>query len=419
MKKKRQSMNFRAVFGRQRVLFRAFSSGIGKSHLLLPITFLVAIGIGTVILGLIYYIRELYHASPGTIGLFTSTYFLSYFMGCFFTRPLGRRLLPRYSMILATSLMTVILTLILLFQGLPLSFVLIALYGFSVSLFFPPIAGWMSSGVEGAALSKAISRWNISWSTGTILSPYIAGALTEIDIRYPVILSIGLFLFCTILVSAASFFLPQIKTDRYQDARPNSVEGKEDHSTFLRFPSWLLVFTVYVMVGVIFNIFPIYAKEQLGISESRVGVLLLIRALFSTICFIILGKTAYWHFRPKLIMVFQMLLAIVLVILLSVNTFTGYALLMPIIGVIVAVTYSFSLFHGTSGSLERSRRTAVHELVLSAGVILGSTTGGHIFQNFSMQMVYLFCLAVAAAGAVLQMFLLWKGTIEKRKQESG
>ncbi len=418
MKKKYQKMDFRAVFGRQRTLFRSFTSSIGKSHLLLPITFLVAIGIGTVILGLIYYVHELYNASPGTIGLFTSTYFVSYFIGCFVTRPLGRRLLPRYSIILATGLMTVILTLILLFPGLPLAFVLITLFGFSVSLFFSPTAGWMSSGVEGKVLSKTISRWNISWSTGSILSSYIAGVLTEIDIRYPIILSIVLFLFCTILVLAASLFLTKIKTDRFQDTKPNMV-GHKDYSTFLRFPSWLLLFTVYVLVGVILNIFPIYAKEQLGISESRVGVLLLIEALFTTICFIILGKTTYWHFRPKLIMIFQMLLAIVLVILLSINTFTGYALLMPIIGVIVAVTYSFSLFHGTSGSLERGRRTAVHELIQSSGIILGSTAGGLMYQDFSIKAVYLFCLTIASAGVMIQIFLLRKGTIEKRNQESG
>jgi MFS family permease len=418
MNNKRQRLDFRAVFDPQRALLMNFTSIIGKSHLLLSITFLVAIGIGTVILGLIYFVHERYDASPGTIGLFTSTYFISYFIGCFFTRPLGKRLLPRYSIMLATGLMTVILTLILIFPGLPLAFVLIALFGGSVSLFFPPTAGWMSSGVEGKVLSKTISRWNISWSTGSILSSYIAGFLTEIDIRYPIILSIILFLFCTILVLAASLFLTNIKADRFQDAKPNTI-GNKDYSTFLRFPSWLLVFTVYVMVGVIFNIFPIYAKEQLGISESRVGVLLLIEALFSTICFFILGKTVYWHFRPKLIMIFQMLLMLVLVILLSVNTFAGYALLMPIIGVIVAVTYSFSLFHGTSGSLERGKRTAVHELVQSSGIILGSIAGGQMYQVFSIKAVYLFCLTVASAGAVIQIFLLRKGTIKKRKQDSG
>ena len=278
----------------------------------------------------------------------------------------------------------------------------------------------MLSGVEGTDLSRALSRWNISWSTGSIVSPYIAGFLTEIDIRYPVILSIGLFLFCTILVSAASFFLPRIKSDRYQDSKPNALEGKKDHSTFLRFPSWVLVFTVYVTAGVIFNIFPIYAKEMLGITESRVGIILLIRALFSTICFILLGKSAYWHFRPKLILVFQILLGAVLVIMVFVDSFTGYVLLMPAFGVIVAVTYSFSLFHGTSGSLERARRTAIHELVLSSGVMLGAISGGQIFQKFSMQAVYLFCLAVVAIAVLIQIFLLGRGAVcVSEKAENG
>ena len=407
-KKEYQNINFKIIFGRQKVLLRAFSSGIGKSHLLLPVTFLAAMGAGSALLGLIYYIHELFQVSSGTIGLFTSTYFLSYLTGCFVTRPLGRKLLPRYSIILATSLMTLSLILILLFQNLFLNFILIILYGSSTSLFFPPTAGWMSSGVEGPALSKTIARWNSSWSVGTIISPYIAGYLSEINIKYPIIFSIGIFLFCSILVSIASLFLKQIKSDKYHDTVPNAINKQEDNSTFLRFPSWLLMFSVFVMAGVISNLFPVYAREEMGISESSIGILLLIKALFSTVCFVILGKTIYWHFRPKLIMIVQMLLMFLLIILIFVKTYAAYFLLMPVIGIIVAISYSLSLFHGTSGSLERGKRTAIHEIVLSAGLITGSTAGGQILRNFSIQSVYLFCLIIAALIAVIQTFLLRK-----------
>lgn len=81
---------------------------------------------------------------------------------------------------------------------------------------------------------------------------------------------------------------------------------------------------------------------------------------------------------------------------------------MPVIGIIVAISYSLSLFHGTSGSLERGKRTAIHEIVLSAGLITGSTAGGQILRNFSIQSVYLFCLIIAALIAVIQTFLLRK-----------
>ena len=110
-------------------------------------------------------------------------------------------------------------------------------------------------------------------------------------------------------------------------------------------------------------------------------------------------------------MVFQILLGAVLAIMVFVDSFTGYVLLMPAFGVIVAVTYSFSLFHGTSGSLERARRTAIHELVLSSGVMLGAISGGQIFQKYSMQTVYLFCQDVVAIAVVIQMFLLGRSAV--------
>ena len=44
------------------------------------------------------------------------------------------------------------------------------------------------------------------------------------------------------------------------------------------------------------------------------------------------------------------------------------------------MAYSFSIFHGASGSINRSHRMLIHEVLLTIGTVLGSVVGGTIYQ---------------------------------------
>jgi predicted MFS family arabinose efflux permease len=82
--------------------------------------------------------------------------------------------------------------------------------------------------------------------------------------------------------------------------------------------------------------------------------------------------------------------------------------LISCIGFFMAVSYFNSMFHGVSGSSNRSGRMAIHESLISSGLILGSVIGGFIYQRFSMTYVYLFCAAFLLFGTVLQGMLCLK-----------
>ena len=79
-----------------------------------------------------------------------------------------------------------------------------------------------------------------------------------------------------------------------------------------------------------------------------------------------------------------------------------FAVYISLIGGIRAFSYTSSLFHGISGSINRAGRIAVHEVLLNSGLIFGSVMGGLIYQNFSMTAVFYFCSSVAMLGALLQ-----------------
>ncbi|GAH84111.1 unnamed protein product, partial [marine sediment metagenome] len=237
--------------------------------------------------------RDFYRASPSQIGWFSACWLFSYVCSCLFVRPLFSRMLPRYLIALAAFLMGAFSLAIVLSPPLEVAFLLYALFGISLALFFPPIMGWLSYRKEAAELNRAISRFNLSWSTAMIFSPLIAGFLTEKSPK--VAMGIGSLIFFTtsLLVLCASLTMPRLQKDRHREAAEREQSG-EDRSTPLRFPAWVGAFTSYIVMGLLLNIFPIFAREVLLIRESRIGLLLLMRALFSTIGFLFLGRYDFW-----------------------------------------------------------------------------------------------------------------------------
>ena len=399
-------------FGRQRPIIRSFYSGIGKTAVILPSAFLVAIALGQVTFGMIFFLRDFYNASPVQIGLFSAGWSLSYFLGCLFIRPLFNWMLPRYSIILATSLAGATVLGILLQPTLPVAFVLFGLFGASLSFFWPPIMGWLSYRKEDAELNRVMTRFNIGWSTAMAVSPLLAGFLTELDPRISIGIGVIIFVATAILVLLASLTLPRIRNDRHRETTAKAESG-EDRSTPLRFPAWVGAMTSFITLGVIINIFPLFAREVLLIREGHIGILQFTRALSMVLGFIILGRTSFWHFRGRQMLIIQAVVALATLAALFAHSFSAFLFIFPVFGLAIALVYQNSLFHGVSGSTARAKRMAIHEAALTAGMVGGSGLGGLIYQAVSMQAVFLYCVVMILAGVAVQALLL------RRKARSG
>jgi DHA1 family multidrug resistance protein-like MFS transporter/DHA1 family quinolone resistance protein-like MFS transporter len=386
-------------------LIKSFYTGIGKSTLLFPTAFLSALGQGLVTLGIIFYVRDVFLATPIQVGTLTGLWSLSYIVGCVFLRPLTDGILPRYLLIMASLLECLFMVLILLTGNLTVLFGLYALFGMSISFFWPPLMGWLSHGKEGAELGRLMARFNFSWSVGSIVSPYFAGLLSERNEALPLLTGCLLFLLAGTLITVASLTIPKIRADRAVHLKIRRGVKNDEQSTPLRFPAWIGVLTTYTTIGVIVNIFPLHALNALELSKRSVGLIMQNRALFGMIGFVVMGRTTFWHFRPAQMIIGQIALIIFTMLLVTVRTSFILGSVISCIGFFMAVSYFNSMFHGVTGSVNRSHRMAIHESLISSGLILGSVVGGLIYQRSSMAHVYLFCAAFVFFGAVLQSIL--------------
>ncbi len=393
-------------FGTQRPVLTSLRSRLGKTAVIYPAAALNSIALGIANLGLVYFLRYKFGASAAAIGMIASAHSLAYFAACFLLRPFSSSLLPRYSLILSTGLNALFLILTLSSPSIGFVALFYSLSGLSLALFWPPMMGWVSTGLEGQKLNAALSKFNLSWSAGIIVSPYIAGYLTEQGRGLPFAVSAALYFSICLLVASASLVLHKVKTDRHVEPKKNRAAGSKDRSTPLRYPSWLSLLSVYAILGVLNVVLPIYGREVLGISERTVGLILLTRGVTTTIGFLVFGKADWWHFKSSPIIVTQVLAAGCVLLLGIVGSVGAYFLIVPVIGFLAAASYSFSVFHGASGSLERAKRMAIHEALLVAGMILGSSIGGDIYHRSSMPAVYRSILLFSAAAFAAQTILL-------------
>lgn len=376
-----------------------------KMAVIAPAAFINSLGIGTMSLGIIFAVKDLYGASPTLVASLGALWSLSYFIGCIVLRRLATSLRPRTSMLIMLAGSTAIITAFLFVQGLVQAFVAYAAYGFILAFFWPQVMGWLSKGYEGAQLNRATSLFSFSWSVGGIFSSYIAGVLSERGKLLPIMLSAGLFGFNALFVLVSHRFLPDDETETEQSRR---VSDTEDRSTPLRYPAWLGAFLIYTVMGVMFNVFPVFARDRLAISESSIGLILTIRASATALGFFVLGRVTILQFNRAALPILTAVSSLIVVLLVFQRGAAGFAVCFGIIGFLQAAMYNNSLFYATSGALDRDKRASIHEALLTFGQVVGSISGGALYQQFSMPVVFASLAGLLGAGTAIQSSMVFR-----------
>ncbi|MBN2448871.1 MAG: MFS transporter [Lentisphaeria bacterium] len=380
-------------------------AGVGaKGWIVYPAALTTAAGIGTLTLGMIFFARETHGATPTAIGFLASTWSLGYILGCQVLRPVAEGLLPRYSILAASLSMSLAAGLMLRAASLPLVFVCYGFYGTAASFFWPPLMGWLSTGFEGPRLNRAMGTFNICWSAGAIAGPLIAGVLARLDPHYPVAFSAVVFAVTALYTLAAIVVLRGLDAEdgshRAMHRAGHGQTVKDSGGTSMRFPAWVGLFAAYAVLGLVLNVFPLAAGDHLGLGKPAVGFLLLVRALATTLALVVLGRTVFWHFRLSQLVIGLGIFALALVFLPHAHHPAAIAAVLAVLGALLAHSYANSLFHGVSGSRRRAYRMALHESLLSAGLVVGGACGGVLYQAMGYATVCRTAAGVLAAAAV-------------------
>ena len=386
-------------------LLRAYADGIGKTVVIFPAAFAMAFSITQVNLGLVFFMRDIHQASALAVGWVSGIWALTYVFGCLVVRPWISHILPRYQLVMSAVLFALLSLAIQIAPSVTWLLIIQGVLGIALSFFWPPIMAWLSTGSEGADLGRTVSKFNVSWCTGMVTSPFVCGWLAQTSTRLPLFVGAGMALMTAALIAGAAAALPGARHHDRIASLNEDAEVPVDRSTPLRFPAWVGLFALYFGLGILSSLFPLIARSDLLMSESLIGFFLLIRAALNGVAFAHMGRVSYWHFRLAPMVVAQLLAAATFVLLTLTTSSLAIGVLFMMYGFIAGVGYTQSLFHGVSGSLDRSRRAAIHEALIGAGLFTGPVIGGVVYEHSSMRGVYLLSAALFVAAALTQVAL--------------
>jgi DHA1 family multidrug resistance protein-like MFS transporter/DHA1 family quinolone resistance protein-like MFS transporter len=171
-----------------------------------------------------------------------------------------------------------------------------------------------------------------------------------------------------------------------------------------RWMSRVALFSVCASYAILRSQFALVFRD-LGYAESQFGMYLTIYALCNFAALVAAGRWALWHFKPALLLVSQALLLVTLLLTIYGRTLSVFLVSSVLLGAAYGFAYCSHLYYGASASRQRSARMAIHEIVISLGLTIGSFTGGYLAEHVGLYAPYWFAVGLVGLGAGAQMVI--------------
>lgn len=282
--------------------------------------------------------------------------------------------------------------------------VLMSSIGLITAFYWPVIMGWISTGHEGAELTKRLGLYNVTWGMANMLLPIVGGYLMEINYQVPIAAAIVMMIFCVISVSTLKKMRDKDRITIIQQAQ--SCEKPDPAQRQFLLMSRVALCTVFICVGIFRSQLGILYKFELGFAESIYGWSISLMCLFNVSFFYIMGKSHWWHYKKGFFAAVQALTVFCLIIIvISRNIFVQLAAA-GLTGITYAAAYSSHQYYGVSGGKNRSRRMAIHEIILGTGYAVGSVLGGIISDHLGRNWPYIFGAIVISLAGLIQV-IIW------------
>jgi len=278
-----------------------------------------------------------------------------------------------------------------------------AIGGAAMALYWPFLMSWVSARYEGVALNRRFGRYNGSWSGGAVIGPLIGARLVEIHILWPMVGAVACFVVTFVLLGLGRDGVKR------ESAAPEALDAAADPPCAdpllgdYRWMSRVALFCAWASYAVTRSQFALLFTERLGFSESQFGLYLTTFALCNFLVLVGAGRWAFWHFKPIYLFLAQLLLLVSVLMIVYGRTLGVFYFSAVILGLAFGFAYSSHLYYGASASRKRSVRMAIHELVISLGIAVGSGTGGYLGKNVGDYAPYWFAIVVVCLGAVVQL----------------
>ena len=368
------------------------------------------------------YIVKRFDGTDTQLGLCVSLWFVSYLIGCLSFGGFLHRFNPK-SVVQVGAGMNVLAAGVLLavvilagrgacpFSPISTLIFLSAVSGIFTSLFWPVVMGWVSTGYEGAVLNKRLGLFNMSWSLGSLSTPYFSGLMVEYNSTLPIAAHFGFMVLSLIAICFAK------NPDSLAKTGAAAVLLPDDTIAALlpkfRLMARVALLCAFVCVGLVRTQLAVFFKFELMHSESDYGTAMLAMSIMIFTIFMLAGRTHSWHYKLWLFAAGQVLPLVSLLMILSCTSLIALVAAIAMVGIGQSFIYTSHIYYGVSGGKNRSGRMAIHETILALGIACGGLFGGMISDKFDKYSPYKFGIAVILAGLLAQAVIWFWGRGKK------
>ncbi len=371
--------------------------------LLCAVAFLADVAAGLVVVALPFAATGL-GADLGPVGLIGGLYMGAYALACLTGGPFIDRFRPRGVLIGGQLLQAAVSIGIALTGRLSVLIVLVAAYGTLMVTIWPPLMSWLAHGHDGAALNRRIGWFNVSWCSGLVAGPILGGRLYELSPTAPFIAAAVVLAAGALLTTAVKLPQPPAIRPREAPSPTSSAPAPRPDAAIFRLMARVSVVVCTAIAGMQrFQVFGL--AEALDVRKATWGLVMAAMSLANMAGFLLLGRTHRWHYRPAVLWGAQIMLAAATISLVLACGAWHLGIVAVITGLCGSVAYSSSLYYGVSGGRRRGALTAIHEMLLSAGFVIGAIGSGALSQRFDLWTPYPIAAAVLGCAVVVQAII--------------
>ena len=357
------------------------------------------------------------------LGLCASAGFISYLIGCIALRHLLDRFNSRHlaqlgSGVITISITTLLVVVLLIKHGynLPHPVILVIITsmisGLFTSVFWPPIMGWLSAGREGKDLNRTLGIYNMSWSAGLAISPFLGGLLVQSSLIKAILAALAFIVMAFTAVTLAH--PPQIRQVEKINNNSQTVGANFLLERF-RWLSRIALFSVYTCVGLMKTQLAMLITAEMHLSKSYFGALTAVMWLVTCLVFFTTTRIHNWHYKTILITLAQVSVLLGMLLIIECQFAPAFFVVAGLIGLGQGFIYISHQFYAASQSTKRSGSMAVHEILLSAGHITGFLAGGYLATCFGRTTApYWFGFCVVLIGLAAQL-VVWRLLLNRQK----
>ncbi|MDQ1281479.1 MAG: hypothetical protein QG670_2744 [Thermoproteota archaeon] len=343
-------------------------------------------------------------ASPLILGLIGAIVGLTYTISAMTVSRVSRKIGRRSTLLIVILLQSIISFAYSLSSNYFFIIMISAFQGIAFGAFWPNMESLLADKIQSNHIDKAITGFNVSWSIGTIIGPFLGGALIEyFSAKAAFYVAAVLPLITWLLVVIVH---PKKTVKRNEEEVSKTLSNGLELLNKLAI-TYMAVFLFAFSFRTIISLFPAFAGS-LNISPLETGSIILFLGLARTILFT-QNPMLDRHFERRTIMIIGSgMITLSAIIIATGSTIWYFMLGMIALGLGYGMNYFSAISTILSGDeANRGIRTGLFEGMIGLGGVVGPMLGG-ILSEIDMRFPYASLALITLLFFTYQLAYRWK-----------